>query len=81
MEQTDKRVEELNKTYFEYLTKRWNECLDKRLKVRIVIDFNRGSIGCIQNQEVLEGVTSLGYGFEKITQKLTGVYYIWYNRD
>jgi len=66
MGRIDDKVEELNKTYFKYLQKRWDECLEKKLKVRIVIDFNRGNIGGIQNQEVLEGVTSLRYGLDKL---------------
>jgi len=52
---------ELQNTYWEYIQSRWKECIDKKLKVRVVIDFANGYVVSIQNQEILAGTTLMSY--------------------
>lgn len=55
---------ELEKLYWDYMKARWKECMDKRLKVRLVIDFNNGQVMSIQNQEILAGATLISYALD-----------------
>lgn len=52
---------ELQKTYWQYVKSRWQECIDRKIKVRLVIDFNAGYVTGILNQEALAGTTLMNY--------------------
>lgn len=61
MEKDIELKNELQRTYWDYMKSRWQECIDKKLKVRLAIDFANGYVVSIQNQEILAGTTLMNY--------------------
>lgn len=56
----------LQETYWEYIVKRSNEYIEKNLTGRLVIDFQKGVINSLQDQQIVAGVSALNFGLDKL---------------
>lgn len=66
MERFTKLESKLQETYWEFIVKRGKEYMDKNLTGRIVIDFQKGNINSLQDQQIIAGVSALSFGLEKL---------------
>lgn len=67
MERFNNKLEnKLQKTYWEYIVKRGKEYMDKSLTGRLVIDFQKGCINSLQDQQIIAGVSALNFGLDKL---------------
>jgi len=57
---------ELQKTYWDYVIRCSKEYMEKQLTGRLVIDFQKGIINSIQNQEVIAGQSVLFYNLNRL---------------
>lgn len=65
-----KQIEEkeklLQEKYAKLIQARWKECIDKKLQVRLIINFNDGVITSVQDQAVIMGVSVLDMYTNKV---------------
>ena len=56
----EERIEkELQQAYKAYVFKKWDECIDKRIRSRIVINFDNGKVTGVQDQAAIVGASLL----------------------
>ena len=56
----EERIEkELQEAYKAYALKKWEECINKRIRSRIVINFDNGRVSGIQDQAAIVGASLL----------------------
>ena len=66
MERFNKLENKLQETYWEFIVKRGKEYMDKSLTGRLVIDFQKGIVNSIQDQQIIAGVSALNFGLDKL---------------
>lgn len=75
METNNRSIEEterlLQTKYKEYFLAKWEEAIDKRIKVRLVVDFNNGSVTNIQDQVIISGSSVLDFYTKKLLDNTT----------
>lgn len=57
----------LQNTYWKYVVERSKEYVKFDLTGRLVIDFQKGTINSIQDQQIVAGTSALIFGLQKIT--------------
>lgn len=58
--------EELQNKYWEYILSRSNEYFKNKLTGRLIIDFQKGEINSLQDQQIIAGVSALNFGIDRI---------------
>lgn len=75
METNNRSIEETERLlqikYKEYFLAKWEEAIDKRIKVRLVVDFNNGSVTNIQDQVIISGSSVLDFYTKKLLDNTT----------
>lgn len=70
MERNNRAIEETERLlqikYKEYFLAKWNEAIEKGLKVRLVVDFNKGAVTNIQDQVIIAGSSVLDFYAKKM---------------
>jgi uncharacterized protein YnzC (UPF0291/DUF896 family) len=67
----EEKENQLQAKYKDYFLAKWNEAIKKGLKVRLVVDFNNGSVTNIQDQVIISGSSVLDFYSKKMLDNST----------